>query len=252
MVSLVSVISQFRQFLAGLATTEARIAVTVGVTLFALLVTVVLLPRGLRYGHRLVSARLGSSRLGGALSLLETYVPRTVASGSVRLLQGVVFLAAALAVLVVWGQVETARSLLTSLGESVPLFGRVGLTLLFALLAYVTADQYQRFVARIGREATWLTDHQQEIVIRLGQIVVLVVFGLVVLSVLTDAPLPFPMEFLLPYLETAGEATVIILLSASLPNVAAGAIGSHARRQDDQSNRSERSSRTSNSDVEEA
>ncbi|SDY38904.1 DUF5518 domain-containing protein [Halobellus clavatus] len=76
--------------------------------------------------------------------------------------------------------------------------------------------------------------------------------GLVVLSVLTDAPLPFPMEFLLPYLETAGEATVIILLSASLPNVAAGAIGSHARRQDDQSNRSERSSRTSNSDVEEA
>jgi hypothetical protein len=57
--------------------------------------------------------------------------------------------------------------------------------------------------------------------------------GLVVLSVVTDAPLPFPIEYLLPFLDTAGEATALILLSASLPNVAAGALGSLTRRQDD-------------------
>ncbi|WP_256306256.1 DUF5518 domain-containing protein [Halobellus litoreus] len=62
--------------------------------------------------------------------------------------------------------------------------------------------------------------------------------GLVVLSVVTDAPLPFPIEFLLPLLDTAGEATTAILLSASLPNVAAGALGSLARRRDDRSDRS--------------
>ncbi|RLM57625.1 hypothetical protein DVK02_04270 [Halobellus sp. Atlit-31R] len=57
--------------------------------------------------------------------------------------------------------------------------------------------------------------------------------GLVVLSVASDAPLPFPMEYLLPFLDTAGEATTMILLTASLPNVATGALGSVARRQDD-------------------
>jgi len=57
--------------------------------------------------------------------------------------------------------------------------------------------------------------------------------GLVVLSVVTDAPLPFPIEFLVPLLDTAGEATALLLLSASLPNVAAGALGSLTRRQDD-------------------
>jgi len=56
--------------------------------------------------------------------------------------------------------------------------------------------------------------------------------GLVAMSVVTDAPLPFPIEFLLPLLDTDGEATAVILLSASLPNVAAGALGSLTRRQD--------------------
>ena len=63
--------------------------------------------------------------------------------------------------------------------------------------------------------------------------------GLVALSVVTDAPLPFPIEYLLPMLDSAGEATTTILLSASLPNVATGALGSLARRGDDLRDRSE-------------
>ncbi|MBB6644926.1 DUF5518 domain-containing protein [Halobellus ruber] len=65
--------------------------------------------------------------------------------------------------------------------------------------------------------------------------------GLVALSVVTDAPLPFPIEYLLPFLDTAGEATALILLSASLPNVAAGALGSLTRRQDDRTRSGRRS-----------
>jgi len=57
--------------------------------------------------------------------------------------------------------------------------------------------------------------------------------GLVALSVVADAPLPFPIEFLLPLLDTAGEATALLLLSASLPNLASGALGSLTRRRDD-------------------
>mgnify|MGYP006876408387 FL=1 len=63
--------------------------------------------------------------------------------------------------------------------------------------------------------------------------------GLVALSVVADAPLPFPIEFLLPLLDTAGEATALVLLSASLPNVVAGALGSLTRREDDRSQTTE-------------
>ena len=61
--------------------------------------------------------------------------------------------------------------------------------------------------------------------------------GLVALSVVADVPLPFPIEFLLPLVESAGEATALILLSVSLPNVAAGALGSVTRREDDRAGR---------------
>ncbi|WP_336024700.1 DUF5518 domain-containing protein [Halobellus salinisoli] len=66
--------------------------------------------------------------------------------------------------------------------------------------------------------------------------------GLVALSVVTDAPLPFPIELILPLLDTAGEATTAILLSASLPNVVAGVLGSLTRRQDGPSENSEEQS----------
>ena len=61
--------------------------------------------------------------------------------------------------------------------------------------------------------------------------------GLVALSVVADAPLPFPIEFLLPLLDSAGEATALILLSVSLPNVVAGALGSVTRQEDDRAGR---------------
>ncbi|MFB6093229.1 MAG: DUF5518 domain-containing protein [Haloquadratum sp.] len=56
--------------------------------------------------------------------------------------------------------------------------------------------------------------------------------GLVVLSVVADAPLPFPIEYIVPLVDSAGEATGAVLLSVSLPNVAAGAVGSLTRRRD--------------------
>jgi hypothetical protein len=59
--------------------------------------------------------------------------------------------------------------------------------------------------------------------------------GLVGLSVVADAPLPFPIEFVLPFLRTPGEAVAVIVLSVSLPNVAAGTLGSLTRREDDRS-----------------
>ncbi|MFW5956077.1 MAG: mechanosensitive ion channel family protein [Halorhabdus sp.] len=183
MVSFVAAVLQLRAYLENFVTMEARLGATIGVTLVGTVVAAVLLPRGLRRIHGLVLTHLGSSRFGAVIDIFGGYIPPTVARGFIRLLQGIVLLAAALAVLVVWGRVDTAERLLVSLAQSVPLLGRAGLSLLLVLVAYVAADQYRRAIVRIGREAAWLTDHQQEILIRLGQIAVLATVGLIFLSV---------------------------------------------------------------------
>ena len=53
-----------------------------------------------------------------------------------------------------------------------------------------------------------------------------------VLLVLTRGiGLPFPFEFLLPVLRTPGDLTTALLLTVTLPNILAGAVGSVARVQ---------------------
>lgn len=181
--SLVSAISQFQQFLAELATTEARIGTSVAVAVFALVVARFVLPYALKRTSRLISTRLGTSRLADGVRLVGGYIPRTVAELFVRLVQGLVLAAAGLSLLVIWGLVDTVEIVLGYLSGSVPIVGRGGLTLVVALLAYVGADQYKQMVVRVGRDATWLTDHQQEIVIRLGQIVIFLAAALLALTV---------------------------------------------------------------------
>jgi len=183
MVSLVSMVSEFRQFLEELATTEARIAASVGVAVLAIIIAAFVLPFGLERAYRLIATRLGTSRVADGVRLVGGYVPGTVAEGFVRLVQVLVLAAAGISLLVIWGLVDTAEMVLTYFSGSVPFLGRVGLTLLFALLAYVGADQYKQMVVRIGEEATWLTDHQREIVIRMGQIAILLAAGLIILTV---------------------------------------------------------------------
>lgn len=56
--------------------------------------------------------------------------------------------------------------------------------------------------------------------------------GLVALAVVAGGTLPFPFEYLLPWFDTPGEATTGVLLCVTLPNVAAGVLGSYSRRRD--------------------
>jgi hypothetical protein len=56
--------------------------------------------------------------------------------------------------------------------------------------------------------------------------------GLVALAVVGGGTLPFPFEYLVPLFDTPGEATTGILLCVTLPNVAAGVLGSYSRGRD--------------------
>lgn len=63
---------------------------------------------------------------------------------------------------------------------------------------------------------------------------IILIPGLVVLAVVGDGPLPFPFEYLVPVFDTPGEATTGILVAVTLPNAAAGALGSLSRRRDEE------------------
>lgn len=51
----------------------------------------------------------------------------------------------------------------------------------------------------------------------------------VVLALTAGAALPFPFEYVMPQVDTAGEATTALLLGTTLPNVVAGGVGSAVR-----------------------
>ena len=59
----------------------------------------------------------------------------------------------------------------------------------------------------------------------------------VVLALTRGAALPFPFEYVLPTVDSAGEATAELLLGVTLPNALAGGLGSTARWYVDRSDR---------------
>lgn len=60
----------------------------------------------------------------------------------------------------------------------------------------------------------------------------------VVLALTRGGALPFPFEFVLPTIPSAGQATAALVLGATIPNVFAGGLGSTVRWYADRSDRS--------------
>jgi len=170
-----TVFDEARAFLESLASTEARLAATVVVFLGAVLVVAVLAPAIIRVLNALVRGRLVGGRLGTAVDVTGTYVPTTLGELFLRAVQLGVLVAAALSLLVVWGLLDVAGEGLRSLGLSVTLLGQIGATLVLVLVVFVGSDLLEDTIARFSQGADRVTEHQEEIMLRVGQLGILAV-----------------------------------------------------------------------------
>lgn len=172
---------EFRLFIEQLVTTEGRLAVSVGV--FIIAVTVMLVaPRFARWAGGRVRSRFPEGRTANAVDVIGEYIPRTVSSLFVRLLQVSVLGSTVIALLIVWGQVDLAVSALGYLFVSLPLVGQLLITGLIFLFAYIASDLFEKTIRDLGEDASQITDHQQEVVTRVAN---LTVFVFAIAAVLT-------------------------------------------------------------------
>jgi len=174
--------SQARDLLERLTTTEGRLAVTVGVLVVTLAVALLVAPFVVRRVTAAVGRWVPTGRASDAINRASDLVPTTMGGLVLRLLQLAVFLLAAIALLVVWGLIDLATDVLTFLGLSLPLLTQVVATFGLAIVGYVAADILQDSIESFARRSDRVTDHQKEIMLRVGN---LAIIALVIATALT-------------------------------------------------------------------
>jgi small-conductance mechanosensitive channel len=174
--------AEFQSYIEELATTEGRLVISGAVLFVTLLVAVLIAPTVIRWTGRQFRSRFPEGRAVTAVDLISEYVPTTIGGVVLRIIQITLFGVALLALLVIWGLIGVAGSVLEFIGISIPLVTRIGLTALVFLFSYIASDLLKSSIKELSNGANRITDHQQEIVIRLGT---LGVFALAITASLT-------------------------------------------------------------------
>lgn len=167
----------FEQFIQELATTEGRLVTSVGVVLAALVVGIVVVPLAVRGLTRLCRTQLFPGEIVDLLDMINGYLPTTIGAVTVRTLQAIVAFIASIALLVAWGMVDLAVTVVTALWKSLPFAGQVLLTMVILVVAYIAADVFDRAIREFAGETEQVTDHQREVMVRVGNLAILAVVG---------------------------------------------------------------------------
>jgi small-conductance mechanosensitive channel len=165
----------FEQFVRDLATTEGRLATSAGIVVATLLVALVVVPVAIRGLSRLCRQQLLPEGILDILDIVNGYLPTTVAAVVVRGLQAVVLFVAGVALLVTWGMVDLAVTVVTALWGSLPFAGQFLLTLGIFVVAYIVADILNSAIREFSAETDRVTDHQAEVMLRVGNLAILLV-----------------------------------------------------------------------------
>jgi len=179
---LVEVASEFQRFLEGLVAAEGRLAASV-VLAGALVLGIFVLPAVVGRVRTLLDETGQTDRIGSVVERAGRYVPTSFAELLLRTAQLAVLATVVTSFLVVWGLVDLATAsddLVTTVGPN--LYDGVKTVLLIAV-AFVASDQLQRFIGELNRRLNSMTEHQEEILLRVGQVTIFVTLGASILAV---------------------------------------------------------------------
>jgi len=171
----------FRSELKELATTEGRIVATIVVVVLAAIVGVVVLPALVRFATRMVFELL-PEQTQAVFEVVNDYLPTSLVNIIVWLIELVVLFTAVVALLVVWGLVSLAVTVVEVAGLSLPLLGQFAVTIGVLLLAYILVNALEEALSQFSEEADRITRHQEEIMLRVGHIAVLAVTAMGILT----------------------------------------------------------------------
>ncbi|WP_227015585.1 mechanosensitive ion channel family protein [Haloarcula sp. JP-L23] len=176
--SLLDFVQALQESLEALAASEGQLVATA--ILFGILVfSVVVVPALLARLRTLAVSQLGS----GWLTRLAAYTPTSFHGVLLRTAQLTVLLLVVLSFLVVWNLVDVAGTLRPYVESDDPTLLRTLQTALLVTVAFVLSDQLQRTIDRLSLALDDFTEHQEEILLRLGQVTIFVTAGATILAI---------------------------------------------------------------------
>ncbi|PSP94496.1 mechanosensitive ion channel protein [Halobacteriales archaeon QS_4_62_28] len=173
---------QGRRILEELTTVQGRAVMTAVLLVCALLVVFVIAPLAVRQLRQIVASRLFDGRVADGIELLGEYIPTTFSGITLRCVQFAVLVVSGLGLLVVWGLVDIAVTTGQLIVAAIPHLVNSIITVLLIVSAYIGADQLKRAIDRFSRGADSVTQHQEEVVLRVGQLVLFVGVGAAILT----------------------------------------------------------------------
>jgi small-conductance mechanosensitive channel len=174
-----SVVDWLRELVASVSTTEGRLAVSAVVVLVTVALIFVVTPSIIRWLGRALGRRTLIGRVIDTASVVDGYIPTTVGRLVLRTVQAVGVAAAAVALLIVWGLADLAITILQLFGRSLPALTKLVTTLALLFVAFIAVDIFEESLTQFSESADRITEHQQEIIYRFGNlgIIVFVVAG---------------------------------------------------------------------------
>jgi len=176
-------LTELRTLFEGFVTTESRIAASALLLILGLVVGLFVLPLLLIRFKQVVADRLFDERVAEVTGIGTEYVPTPVGGLVMRLIQAVVLFITVNAILVVWGLTDVVRAILRRIGQSVPLIGQSMATLGLLLGTYIILQILADTIDQFSVESKWVTEHQEEILLRVSQLIIFIIAGLATLTI---------------------------------------------------------------------
>ncbi|RDI72928.1 mechanosensitive ion channel family protein [Halopelagius longus] len=174
-------LTSVRSALAQFASTEARLAATAALLAVAVLASLLVAPRVVsRVARELRERVISHPNVPAVIDEVTWMFPPTAV---IRLLQGGVLAATSLALLVVWGFEEVAFGGAVILATLAPYLARAAVTLVLLAAAVVVIDLLESWLEDYASDSEQINEHQEGIVFRVLQLVVLLTVGLSTMAV---------------------------------------------------------------------
>ncbi|EMA15860.1 mechanosensitive ion channel family protein [Haloarcula marismortui] len=174
---LLELFTVLQRSLEQLVATQGRLVATL-ILLVVLLLSVVIVPAAL---SRLRSVT--SDRAGDWLQVMADYTPTTIRGVFLRIAQFSMVVLVVVSFLIVWGVLDIVQTVGPYLDGSDQSVLATIQTIVLVMLAFVLSDQMQRWIGRFSQAVTGFTEHQEEILLRLGQVTVFVTIGATIFAV---------------------------------------------------------------------
>jgi len=169
--------------LEGVSTTEGRLIASVVLVLATAVLGWVVFPRIARGADRWVSSRLIPARFADAVRSFGKHVPATIGGTLLVLVQLELFVASGAALLVLWDRPDLVRLGIEWTVDQVPLIRSFLVSLVVLLLAYAGAAALSDRIADFSQQTEWMTEHQEEILLRVSQVSLFLMMGLFLMGV---------------------------------------------------------------------